>query len=90
MTLMMLAVFCIGCSAQRICGACHGGGRGSIGSSGSGFMLGGPCPVCYGLRYCGNCMGNGQSFQEVPLTPQELNNLDRQIIMYTDTAREQM
>lgn len=72
---------CYHCKGSGICQGCHG----------TGMIFGTQtCPGCYGLRTCDTCGGMKWVSQEVRLSQEELNNLDRMLKIYTDKAINRM
>lgn len=75
---------CPQCGGNGLCSSCGGTGHFFA------FGIDQACPVCLYMGKCQTCMGNGQSFQEVRLSQQELDELDRKIKYYTDKARSRI
>lgn len=75
---------CSPCGGSGSCRSCGGTGHFYA------FGLDQACPACLYTGRCQTCMGQGQSFREVKLSQQELDELDRKIKYYTDKATSNM
>ena len=73
----LASVTCHLCNGSGICRGCRG----------TGVLFGdSPCVGCYGTGWCNQCGGRKQQMVEVPLSQQEIADLDRLIKVYVDKA----